>query len=313
MPELGPNETKTYESFASFFITMPFQAMALALFTSPFDAPLLPIKQQADPGLWPAYVTGSILAAPFIAAALGLKLLRNFRTITLDKYGISWKSGRKTGRLEWTEILAMRESASHLLSFEFHTRGGLVKVPTAGVAGWQDLRAVVRQRVPNLPKASQVPSYQPWKVWTALALLILAALCMGMLSGWVKEEFSPPFTRLQLTTLSSMAHIFPWMLLAPYLIYLQPFISSLELTGEELVYREFPRKRINIPYGQITKLEIKETEGGFLNELVVHYNNRELALSRGHLNLLAIADQLSQKSGRSIQYLATDAKEAAAR
>jgi hypothetical protein len=313
MRELGPKETKTYESFSSFILTLPFASIALMQLAFPFVAPLLPITQQNEPGLWPAYVTGPILAAPFIAGALWFTLRGKFRRITLDRYSISWKSGLKEGRLEWSEILAMRESTSHVLSFEFETRGGLVKVPFAGVAGREELRALVRLRVSNLPREGRAPLYQPWKVWAALALSILVALSIGVLSGWVKETLSPPFTRLQLTTLSSLAHIFPWILLAPYQSYLQPFISSIDLSGENLVYREFPFRKTSIPYGRIIKLEIKETALGFLDELVVHYNNAHLTLPKGHLDLLAVADQLSQKSGRTIQYTASDAMEAAAR
>lgn len=279
----------------------------------PFVAPLLPINQQDVPGLWPAYVTGLILASPFIIAALGIKLLEISRKFTLDRYGISYSSAFRQIRIDWNEVDSMRESTSQILSFEFYTKGRIVKIPISGIAAKDELRALVRKRIPQMPNETRKPSYQPRKVWCILLLLFTVSVMLGAFSDWLLDIFSPPFSRIQLRVLSSISHWFPWLLLALYKESLQPFISSLELTGEQLVYREFPRKRINIPYGQITKLEIKETNEGFLNELVVHYNNKNLALSRGHLNLLAIADQLSQKSGRSIQYLATDAKEAAAR
>lgn len=161
MRELEPNETKTYTSFTTIFITIPLQAVALMQLAFPFVVPLLPIKQQDAPGLWPAYVTGPILAAPFFIASLAIALLAKSRKITIDRYGITSHSAFREVRLDWNKVESMRESTSHLLSFEFHTRGRIVNIPIAGIAAKEELRALVRKRIPQIPKEIKRASYQP--------------------------------------------------------------------------------------------------------------------------------------------------------
>lgn len=300
MPELVAYETRTYETQASELIRIPFVVMGVIQLALPFVAPILPVSQQNQSGLWPAYVAGPILAAPFFMTAIGIQLLGKFRRITIDNFCIAWQSGIKNGRLEWDEILAFRESARHGLSFEFETRRGLVSVPIAGLVGLDELRAITRSRIPSRRGLELASAYEPWKVWTFLAIIALIHLALGALSGWLKDTFSPPFTNLQLTVVTSYLYLFPIIFLR-ILADRQANICSAKLTDEALIYREFTFKHLSIPYKQIVQIERKETKTGLLWEVVVQTNNSTLVLSRSHPDLELIWEELSRRSNPTIR------------